>query len=207
MLKPGDIEQKTFPTSLRGYDLDEVDNFLDDVVSTIRDLEEQLDAAKSAGSGSTPSVGDETAVGRALVAAQTAADQMISDAREKADKILEEAKAEADSWAEDRDQKKTEAEAEMAELSSQVADVRTKLAVLATTVADRLDEMDGTLGSVATVRDDAVEEPTTEWDSSDGAEEETRDDTDLDPEDQAQVDADDSDDLEDTLEDADLLVD
>ena len=203
MLKPGDIAQKTFHTSLRGYDLDEVDNFLDDVVSTIRHLEEQLDAAKSEGSGSTPSVGDEAAVGRALVAAQTAADQMIKDAREEAAKILEEAKDEADIWAGEREQKKAEAAAEMAELSSQVADVRTKLAVLVTTVADRLDEMDGTLGSVVTVPDDAVEEPTTEWDSSDDSGDGAR----LEDAEEVADDSDDDEDPEHTEEDANLLAD
>ncbi|TDI37156.1 MAG: DivIVA domain-containing protein, partial [Acidobacteria bacterium] len=32
-MTPSDVEQKTFSTVLRGYDLDEVDDFLDDVIA------------------------------------------------------------------------------------------------------------------------------------------------------------------------------
>lgn len=146
MLTPSDIEQKTFHTSLRGYDLDEVDDFLDEIVATIRDLTEKLDSAPSPAGNGTPA-GDESAVGRALVAAQTAADQMIADAKAEAEKILEEAKAEAENWAAERDEKKAAAAEEMVELSQHVAGVRTQLALLATAVADRLDEMDEALNS------------------------------------------------------------
>ncbi|MGH8948251.1 MAG: DivIVA domain-containing protein, partial [Acidimicrobiia bacterium] len=41
-ITPADIEKKTFSTALRGYDLDEVDDFLDEMVVAVRELEEEL---------------------------------------------------------------------------------------------------------------------------------------------------------------------
>lgn len=160
-LTPADVEQKTFSTALRGYDLDEVDDFLDEVVATIRDLQDQVSAAEmaapvaaEAAAAAAHHESDESAVGRVLITAQNTADQLIADAQKEADRILAEAKVEAESWAEERERRKTEADEEIAELAHYVAGVRTQLAVLATAVADRLDEMDSALGS-GTQDDDA----------------------------------------------------
>lgn len=158
-ISPADIEKKTFSTALRGYDLDEVDDFLDEMVAGVRELEEQLTAARqrvaelegdpeavaaaAAVAAQAPVPGpDESAVGRALVAAQQAADRILDDARGEAEKIMADARTEADTFAKERDAKKAEVDAEMSQMTELVAGVRTKLAVLATTVADKLDEMD-----------------------------------------------------------------
>ncbi len=155
-ITPADIEKKTFSTALRGYDLDEVDDFLDEMVVAVRELEEELARAKervaqlendpeamAALAAAPPPPGpDESAVGRALIAAQAAADRMLEDAQSEADKIVGDARSEADSFAQERDRKKAEVDAEMAEMTGLVAGVRNQLAVLATTVADKLDEMD-----------------------------------------------------------------
>jgi cell division initiation protein len=160
-----DIEHKTFSTALRGYDLDEVDDFLDEIVVALRDLHGELTAAKAKiaeleqakGSGGGGG-GDEASVGRVLILAQQAADRTLEEARAEADRLLEdargeaertlsEARTEADSFEADREQRREAANAEMAELSIMVASVRNQLAVLATTVADKLDEMDSSIGS------------------------------------------------------------
>ena len=147
-MTPADVEQKTFSTALRGYDLDEVDDFLDDVVSTIRELQGQIVEARAEPSAQQPATpADESAIGRALVKAQTTGDTMIADAQKEADQIRAEAKSEADSWAEERDAKKADVDKEMAELTTHVSGVRRQLAVLATAVADRLDEMDEAIGN------------------------------------------------------------
>jgi DivIVA domain-containing protein len=158
-ITPADIEKKTFSTALRGYDLDEVDDFLDEMVVAVRELEEELArarervaqlendpeamaAAAAAPAAPTPPGPDESAVGRALIAAQAAADRLLEEARTEADQIVGGARSEADSFAKERDRKKAEVDAEMAEMTRLVAGVRNQLAVLATTVADKLDEMD-----------------------------------------------------------------
>lgn len=170
-ITPADIEKKTFSTALRGYDLDEVDDFLDEMVVAVRELETELADARAriaelerdpdaAAPSAAPTIApvaapsiDEGAVGRALVAAQQAADRLLEDARVEAerklsetqyeaDRLLEGARMEADTFARDRDERKAEIEAEMSELNSLVSGVRTRLAMLATAVADKLDEMD-----------------------------------------------------------------
>ncbi|HEU4917381.1 MAG TPA: DivIVA domain-containing protein [Acidimicrobiia bacterium] len=171
-ITPADIEKKTFSTALRGYDLDEVDDFLDEMVVAVRGLEEELAAARQRVAeleGDPPSVvaadeaaapvaagPDESAVGRALVAAQQAADRMLEEARGEADRIVADARTEADTFAQERQAKKAAVDAEMTQMTELVAGVRTKLAVLATTVADKLDEMDA---AVAGAQGQAPAEP------------------------------------------------
>jgi cell division initiation protein len=168
-MTPANVEQKTFSTVLRGYDLDEVDDFLDDVVATIRELQDQiLDAKASNPVDNSAPVVDESAIGRVLMTAQTTADTMIADAREEASQILADAMSQADSWAVEIDAKKAAAEEEMAELTHHVAGVRTQLAVLATVVADRLDEMDQSIGNHQADQDLDVAHDADE-DSTDGA--------------------------------------
>lgn len=151
-LTPGDVEQKTFSTALRGYDLDEVDDFLDEVVITIKELNEQAASAATAPaaaveSRAAPSGADESAIGRALITAQQKADEIIADARQQAEQIIEDARGEADTMISEKEERKAAAQAEMVELAEHVAGVRSRLAVLATAVADRLDEMDAAIES------------------------------------------------------------
>lgn len=190
-MTPADVEQKTFSTALRGYDLDEVDDFLDDVITTIRDLQDQIADAKASKpvTDSTPAQ-DESAIGRVLMTAQATADTMIADAQEEASQILADARAEADSWAAERDAKKAAAEEEMAELASHVGSVRTQLAVLATVVADRLDEMDESIGGQDQTDQDSdvsydIEEATDDGSGADFVddEEEVEDEEDDEPDD------------------------
>lgn len=161
MLTATDVEQKTFSTALRGYDLDEVDDFLDEVVATIRDLNEQLEVAKGAQPPpavapvpeperpepvveAPPSI-DESAIGRALVAAQTAADQLLDEARAQADQIVEGARGEADTLEAEKEARKAAAESEIAALAARVASIRSELSVLAGEVSEKLDEMDAVI--------------------------------------------------------------
>ncbi|MEE8407702.1 MAG: DivIVA domain-containing protein [Acidimicrobiia bacterium] len=166
-MTPSDVEQKTFSTALRGYDLDEVDDFLDDVISTIRDLQDQIAEAKAAKPSAAPTpIEDESVIGRVLMTAQAAADTMIEGARTEADQILADARSEADSWTDERDAKRAAAEEEMADLDRHVGSVRNQLAVLATEVADRLDEMDEAIGGHETADQDLDDSEDLEEDSS-----------------------------------------
>ncbi|MDX1468475.1 MAG: DivIVA domain-containing protein [Acidimicrobiia bacterium] len=143
MLTPSDIEEKTFHNSLRGYDMHEVDDFLDEVVATVRDLTEKLEEARS----KTVDASDESAVGRALVAAQATADRIIADANDEAAKIMDSAKSEAEDWMAEREEKKAAALAEMSDLKERVQAVRARLAELAEAVSGRLDEMEEVISS------------------------------------------------------------
>jgi cell division initiation protein len=191
VMTPSDVEQKTFSTALRGYDLDEVDDFLDDVISTLRDLQDQIAEAKAVKPSAAPTPPeDESVIGRVLMTAQTTADTMIEDARKEADQLLADARSEADSWTDERDAKRAAAEEEMADLGSHVGSVRKQLAMLATEVADRLDEMDEAIGGQDTEDHELefsedVEEDSSETTGSPAADDDSgegeKDDEDMEP--------------------------
>jgi cell division initiation protein len=168
MLTSADVEQKTFSTALRGYDLDEVDDFLDEVAATLRELNEKLATAEAAAVSPppVPTAGepqesrstdvDETAISRALIAAQNAADKLLEDAKSEANKIVDDAKGEADTWEAEREAKRRQAQDEIAALAARVASVRTELSVLAGEVTGKLDQMDEVIESsgTASISDD-----------------------------------------------------
>ena len=150
-LTPSDVEQKTFSTALRGYDVEEVDDFLDEVVATLRRLQEGAPPSTAAPGPPAPATGpDEGAVGRALITAQETASALVADAQGQADQILAGAKAEADAWSGERDAKKSAVDAEIAELARLVADVRAKLRDLASAASERVDEMGEALSAAGT---------------------------------------------------------
>lgn len=156
MLTPSDIEAKTFHNSLRGYDMNEVDDFLDEIVATVRELTEKLETAAYTSTVATTS--DESAVGRALVTAQATADRVIAEANAEAAKILELAKSEAEDWLAEREEKKAAALAEMADFSARVRAVRERLVELADTVAVSLDAMDEAIVSGPAAETEAADD-------------------------------------------------
>ena len=102
-LTPIDVQQKTFATALRGYDLDEVDDFLDAVVVALKDYDQRLSDAQERISTLEAELNDkgdaEGAIARALVAAQRSADAIVADAKEEAQRILSDADSEANELA------------------------------------------------------------------------------------------------------------
>jgi vacuolar-type H+-ATPase subunit H len=84
---------------------------------------------------------------RTVEEARTEAVRLLDEANAEAERTLSEARTEADSFEAEREQRREAATTEMAELSLLVARVRNQLALLATTVADKLDEMDSTIGA------------------------------------------------------------
>ncbi|MDH3517954.1 MAG: DivIVA domain-containing protein, partial [Acidimicrobiia bacterium] len=104
-LNPIDVQQKTFGTALRGYDLDEVDDFLDSVVTALKDYESQLAESRDRVAELERQLAErgdsEGAIARALVAAQRSADMIIEEARVQATETAAAAKTEAAKTIED----------------------------------------------------------------------------------------------------------
>ncbi|MEX1093981.1 MAG: DivIVA domain-containing protein, partial [Acidimicrobiia bacterium] len=186
-LTPSDIEQKTFSTALRGYNLDEVDDFLDEVVRSMRKLQEELETAHSeletksaepddlaepvpaappvlaavVEAPPPPPVTpiDESALGKALIAAQETAERIVNDARSEADEILVRAKNEAETFEESRLLRKEEAEQEITRIDGLVNRVKAELADLSVAVGAELEEMSGVVDTVITDLDGSLGEP------------------------------------------------
>jgi DivIVA domain-containing protein len=175
-LTPSDIEQKTFSTALRGYNLDEVDDFLDEVVRSMRKLHEELETARSEleAKSAEPEVSaepvpaavietpppppppppatpiDESALGKALIAAQETAERIVNDARSEADEIVVRARSEAETFEESRLQRKAEAEQEITRIDGLVNRVKAELADLSVAVGAELEEMSGAIDTAIT---------------------------------------------------------
>jgi cell division initiation protein len=88
---PLDVQNKKFTRAMRGYAIDEVDAFLDQVAEELSRLKK--DSRRQQGQAIDRA--DEEAIARALVTAQRVAEQTLADAKAEAQTLLVEAEAEA----------------------------------------------------------------------------------------------------------------
>jgi cell division initiation protein len=150
-LNQNDVEQKAFTQALRGYHMDEVDDFLDEVVTTLRDYDQKIrDSQERIRALETETTTrsappDDSAISRAFVAAQRSADAMLAEAKVDADRIVTAARAEADQMVAERDRKQKRALADIAALKATVDDLRERVRELAGNVAADLDRMEGAI--------------------------------------------------------------
>ena len=99
MLKPLDIHNKEFKKSVRGYDMTEVDEFLDEIIVDYEQMQRELDTLR----GQIASYGDnltaykerETTLNNTMIAAQTFADNLRKEAQEQAQATVAEAQNQA----------------------------------------------------------------------------------------------------------------
>lgn len=145
-LSPIDVQQQTFKVALRGYAEDEVDEFLDEVVISLRDyeqrvrdaqeriavLEEQLAANRET----------EDAMRRTFLAAQRTADSIVEEAKAESERILGDARSEVDRVTFEQTEQKAQLLAETALLRDRVHGLRASLTELAGGTLDRLAEID-----------------------------------------------------------------
>lgn len=145
-LTPIDVQQKTFATALRGYDLDEVDDFLDAVVVALKDYDQRLSDAQERISTLEAELTDkgdaEGAIARALVAAQRSADAIVADAKEEAQRILSDADSEANEMADTREAERAKLQAEIDDIRGRVTSVRGSVAELVASIPTTLDQVD-----------------------------------------------------------------
>lgn len=99
-LGPEDVERQIFKEKIRGYDMEEVDAFLDRVVERMRELVEERDRlareVQTTATGGEPAESEDAdLLRRTLVTAQRAADQTLEEARAEADRLLADARHEA----------------------------------------------------------------------------------------------------------------
>jgi cell division initiation protein len=153
-LTPNDVEQKAFTQALRGYQMDEVDDFLDEIVSTLRAYDQRLRDAqekiRALESESASRGGDETTISRAILVAQRSADALLTDARGEADRIRQTAVAETESLSAERDKERTRLLDEITGMRDRVLGLRATLTTLVSTVGGQVSEMESALTETET---------------------------------------------------------
>lgn len=132
MLTVEQIKNVSFrKANIGGYRPDDVDTFIDEVVTTVESLKKEK----------TDLVGkmeilmkrieeyrqDEDSVHNALLSAQRLADQSVKDAKEKSDAILNDAKQEADRIIADANNRIIEEKEQIVRIEQEAADIRKKL--------------------------------------------------------------------------------
>lgn len=99
MLKPMDIHNKEFKKAMRGYDAEEVDEFLDEIIVDFEKMQREMDVLKTQLNNYSENMNSyrekEISLNNALVSAQRFADQLKKDAETKAAEIIAQAEEEA----------------------------------------------------------------------------------------------------------------
>lgn len=145
-LTPIDIQQKTFGPELRGYNMDEVDDFLDEVVAALKDYDQRVrdaqDRIRALEVELSTRGEDESAISRALVAAQKQADTLVADARTEAERIRLDAHDELSRLEAEREAERLSITQDIARMRATVADLKRRVVELASSAGSELDAMD-----------------------------------------------------------------
>ncbi len=117
-----DILEKTFKRSFKGYDEDEVDKFLDQVIDEFKLLQNEVVSLKSELADAKEHVGkvkhSEETIMNTLVSAQKTSERMINEAKRKAEVIISSGEATAKQKAEQTLRELNEAKSKIEELKS-----------------------------------------------------------------------------------------
>jgi len=117
-----DILEKTFKRSFKGYDEDEVDRFLDQVIDEFKALQaenESLKASLAETSGRLNRISEtETTIMNTLVSAQKSSERLLAEAARKAELIIDSAQTTAARRAEQSKVELTQAEERLDELKT-----------------------------------------------------------------------------------------
>ena len=100
MLKPMDIHNKEFKRVMRGYDVEEVDEFLDEIIVDFEKMQRELDVLKTQISNYSENMNNyrekELSLNNVMLSAQRFADQLTVDAERKAAETIANAEREAE---------------------------------------------------------------------------------------------------------------
>lgn len=156
-LTPNDVEQKAFTQALRGYQMDEVDDFLDEVVATLRSYEQRLreaqDKIRALESDTSSRGGDESEISRAIITAQRSADRLLTEAKAEAEAIRGQAEADTAAALRRRDEERDRLQSEVSGMRDLVGSLRAKLSELATAVTSEIDQMEDNLSQTVSTLD------------------------------------------------------
>lgn len=151
MLKPMDIHNKEFKKSMRGYDIEEVDEFLDEIIVDFEKMQRELDVLKNQISNYSENMNNyrekELSLNNVMVSAQRFADQMIQDAERKAAGIIANAEREAEKIVGNTQEKYNQVLSDYAMLANRYNDAKETLREYFLTQLNALDQDEAGIAS------------------------------------------------------------
>lgn len=141
-LSPLDIHNKEFGRRLRGYDEDEVNEFLDQIIKDYEAMIRENKELQAQVSASQEKLGHfsniEETLSKTIIVAQEAADELKSNAKKEAQLIVKEAEKNADRIINDALAKSRKVALEVEELKKQAAIYRARFRALVETQLELL---------------------------------------------------------------------
>jgi len=160
-LTPLDIHHKEFRNSLRGYNPEEVDDFLDEVADEFErlfkeniDLSEKNDAAEERLRNYAEL---EQTLQKTLVSAQTSAEEIVGRARAEADRLVKDAETKAQEIVTGALEDKQHTQAENARLQAAEEEFRSRFRSMLETYLGVLEPVSGAEAAVAAAEPAAIE--------------------------------------------------
>ncbi len=143
-LSPLDIHNKEFGRRLRGYDEDEVNEFLDQIIKDYEAMIRENKELQAQVSASQEKLGHftniEETLSKTIIVAQEAADELKSNAKKEAQLIVKEAEKNADRIINDALAKSRKVALEVEELKKQAAIYRARFRALVETQLELLNQ-------------------------------------------------------------------
>lgn len=146
MLTPIDIQRQDFEVKLRGYNADEVDDFLDlvgkDYEKLYKENAELREQVKQQEKSLEQYKAMESTLQQSILLAQTAAEDIKKSAAEKADVIMNEAQNKSESMSRMLDQELQNKRNELANLQTEIAGYKTRMKGNCSALLEMLEKME-----------------------------------------------------------------
>ncbi len=146
MLTPIDIQRQDFEVKLRGYNADEVDDFLDlvgkDYEKLYKDNAELKEQVKRLNASLEQYKTMESTLQQSIILAQTAAEDIKKSAAEKADVIVNEAQSRSENMSRQIDQDIQTKKNELKSLEVEVSGYKTRIKGICSALLEMLDKME-----------------------------------------------------------------
>ena len=146
MLTTQEIQEKTFDKAMRGYNADQVDVFLDEIIAALTELttqNEELSAQlESANAKLVEYKAQESSVIRTLESARALMNDISASAEKRADIIVKNAELDADQMIKSARESVEKLKEEEKELSGRVNSIKHRLKNILQAEVDRFDNLD-----------------------------------------------------------------
>lgn len=146
MLTPIDIQRQDFEVKLRGYNADEVDDFLDlvgkDYEKLYKENAELREQVKQLNKSVEQYKAMESTLQQSILLAQTAAEDIKKSAAERADVIMNEAQNKSESLSRQLDQDLQDKRKELSKLQMEISGYKTRMKGNCSAILEMLEKME-----------------------------------------------------------------